>query len=249
MIAEERLGRIAEIVARRGTASVSELARALDASESTIRRDLDKLDQARRLVKVHGGAAALGSAHITHDVALPERHGLNVEEKRAVAAYAVSLIGPDDFVYLDAGSTVEELVNLIEETRALYATDAVSHAMKLASKGCRVVVLGGELKSLTEALVGPDALAAISRYHFTLGFWGTNGVTPEGGFTTPDRNEAMVKQTSMERCARRYVLADASKLGATSLVTFADFGAATLVTSDRAPMEYRMYENVVEVSL
>ena len=59
MLAEERHARIVEMVARQGTATVTELAAALDISESTIRRDLDKLDQAHRLVKVHGGATSL----------------------------------------------------------------------------------------------------------------------------------------------------------------------------------------------
>lgn len=248
MLAEERLSRICELVATRGTATVAELASILETSESTIRRDLDKLDQAHRLVKVHGGATTLESAHLTRDLTLPERYCLHADEKRVIAARAAAFIGPDDFVYLDAGSTVEELISQLTETRALFATDSVSHAMALAARGCRVTVLGGELKSATEALVGPDALSAIGRYHFTIGFWGTNGATPEAGYTTPDRNEAMVKQLSMEHTDRRYVLSDASKLGATSLVTFAPFDSATFLTAGPVPEGYRTLENVVEVS-
>lgn len=248
MLAEERLARIVDMVAQRGTATVAELAAELETSESTIRRDLDKLDQAHRLVKVHGGATTLEGALITRDLTLAERYGLHVDEKRAIAAHAASLVGPDDFVYIDAGSTTEELVNCLTESRALYVTDSVSHALKLAARGLSATVLGGELKSATEALVGPDALAALERYHFTLGFWGTNGATPEAGYTTPDRNEAMVKQVSMEHTARRYVLADATKLGRTSLVTFADFRDATLVTSALADDTYRSFDNIVEVA-
>lgn len=248
MIAEERLARIVEMVGRSGAVGVAELAEALGASESTIRRDLDRLDQAGRLVKVHGGAAAAGAPGILRDASMSERAGLHVAEKRAIAARAAALVGPDDFVYLDAGSTVDRLVEAITETRALYATDSVSHATKLAARGCRVIVLGGELKSVTEALVGPDALAAIARYHFTLGFWGTNGVTPEAGHTTPDRNEAMVKQASMERTERRYVLADASKLGRTSLVEFAPFDSADILVAGPVPGAYREFDNVVEVA-
>ena len=245
MIAEERLGRIVEMVERRGTASVTELASALDISESTIRRDLDKLDQAHRLVKVHGGATAREAAHLTRDLTLSERHGLHDEEKRAIAEHAASLIGPDDFVYIDAGTSTEALVARITETRALYVTDSVSHAMTLAARGCRVTVLGGELKSATEALVGPDAIASLERYRFTLGFWGANGITEDAGFTTPDRSEAQVKQVSMEHTERRYVLSDASKLGRTSRVSFADFDEVTLLTCGDVPMEYRARKNVI----
>lgn len=246
MLAEERLSRIVDIVRKNGNATVPELSAALDASESTIRRDLEKLDAANRLVKVHGGATAAEGAHLMRDLELSERYAMHAEEKRSIVAYAASLISPDDFVYVDAGTTVEGLIDCLTETRATFATDSVSHAMKLAAKGCHTIVLGGELKSATEALVGPDALDAIERYHFTLGFWGTNGATPEHGFTTPDRREAKVKQLSMEHTQRRFVLADASKLGATSLVTFAPFGSATVIT-DRVPDAYKHLDNIVEV--
>lgn len=248
MIAEERLARIVEMVERRGTASVSELASALSISESTIRRDLDKLDQAHQLVKVHGGATTRESAHLTRDLTLGERHGLHDEEKRAIAEHAASLIGPDDFVYIDAGTSTEALVARITETRALYVTDSVSHAMTLAARGCRVTVLGGELKSATESLVGPDTIAAISRYHFTIGFWGVNGITPENGLTSPESNEALIKQLTMEHTARRYVLADATKFDNTSLVRFGALDSATIVTCGDVPEKYKAYNNVVEVA-
>ena len=145
-------------------------------------------------MKVHGGATTLESAHLTRDLTLEERHGLHAEEKCAICAYAATLVGPDDLVYLDAGSTVEELINHLAERGARYVTDSVSHAMKLAARGFHVTVLGGELKSATESLVGPDTIAAISRYHFTIGFWGVNGITPENGLTSPESNEALIKQ-------------------------------------------------------
>lgn len=245
MLADHRHARILDIVNREGSATVVDLAAELGISESTIRRDLEKLDDAGRLTKVHGGAVALDREGLTRDVPVAERTVLHTAEKRAIAARAAQLVGPHDFVYLDAGSSVDALIDSLAQKRATYATNCVSHALKLASRGFEVIVLGGSLKSATEALVGPDANAAISRYHFTIGFWGANGATPEDGFTTPDINEAEVKRLSMAQTLHRFVLADASKVGRTSLVTFADFGAATLITSalpeDSA---YRSYENV-----
>ena len=247
MLTAERHARIVEMVRLRGTVTVPELAAALETSESTIRRDLDKLDQAHQLVKVHGGATAREAAHLTRDLTLLERHGLHDEEKRAIAEYAAGLIGPDDFVYVDAGTSTEALLDLLPPTRAGYVTDSVSHAIRLAARGLSVTVLGGELKSATEALVGPGALDALSRLHFMLGFWGSNGITPEAGLTTPEPNEAMVKRVSMGRTTRRYVLADASKLGRTSLVAFADFCAATIVTCGDVPERYKAFYIVVEL--
>ena len=249
MLADHRHARILDIVNREGSATVVDLAAELGISESTIRRDLEKLDDAGRLAKVHGGAVALDREGLTRDVPVAERAGLHTAEKRAIAVRAAQLVGPRDFVYLDAGSSVDALIDCLTQKRATYATDCVSHALKLASRGFEVVVLGGTLKGATEALVGPDANAAICRYHFTIGFWGANGATPEDGFTTPDINEAEVKRLSMEQTVNKFVLADASKVGRTSLVTFSGFHAATLITSELPPESpYRAFDNVEVVA-
>jgi DeoR family fructose operon transcriptional repressor len=245
VLAHERQARIAALVGERGVATVSDLAAELGASESTIRRDLDRLAHDRRLVKVHGGAMALERAHLTRDLTLPDRYGLHAGEKDAICRLAATLVGPDDFVYLDAGSTVEALASLLAPTRAAFATNSVSTAFVLAAKGLRVIVLGGELVDATKALSGPDTTEAIARYNFTLGFWGTNGVTAEAGFTVQDRGEAAVKSAALARCARPYVLADASKLGKRSLITYAPLEAATLVTAGDVPAQWRGREGVV----
>ena len=245
MLAEERLARIAAAVERRGTASIAELAAEVGVSESTVRRDLDRLDEVHRLVKVRGGAAAREVAHLTRDLTLGERRGLHAAEKRAICEHAAALVGPDDFVYLDAGSTIAELTGLLGGVGATFATDSVTTAARLAERGCRVIVLGGELKGATGAAVGPDACAQLERYRFTLGFFGANAVSLEAGCTVPEADEAAVKRLALARSARRYVLADASKLGRVSRVGFAAFDDATLITCGDVPAAYRARENVV----
>lgn len=246
MLAEERLARIAAAVERCGTASIAELAAEVGVSESTVRRDLDRLDEAHRLVKVRGGAAAREVAHLTRDLTLGERRGLHAAEKRAICERAAGLVGPDDFVYLDAGSTIAELAGLLAGAGAgaTFATDSVTTAARLAERGCRVIVLGGELKGATGAAVGPDACAQLERYRFTLGFFGANAVSLEAGCTVPEADEAAVKRLALARSARRYVLADASKLGRVSRVSFAAFDDATLITCGDVPAAYRARENV-----
>ncbi len=231
MLADKRHSQILDIVSRDGSATVVDLAEKLGISESTIRRDLEKLDEAGRLTKVHGGAVALDPEGVIRDIPVAERTGQHADEKRIIASRAAELVSPNDFVFLDAGSTIDALIDALTEKRATYATNCVSHALKLASKGFEVLVLGGSLKDATEALVGPDANAAISRYHFTIGFWGTNGVTKKDGFTTPDIYEAEVKRLAMAQTIHRFVLCDASKMGRTSLVTFGAMDDAVIVTS------------------
>ena len=112
-----------------------------------------------------------------------------------------------------------------------------------------ITIPGGEIKPVTEVLVGAETVNAIRRYHFTLGFWGTNGIGLETGFTTPEFSEAAVKQISLEHTVHPYILADSSKFSQVSLITFADYNGAVVIT-DRLPEgegAYRSAGNVVEV--
>jgi DeoR family fructose operon transcriptional repressor len=201
-----------------------------------------------RLNKVHGGATRLREKYVVTDQSFDRRQTLHIKEKQAIAGYAKTLIEPDDFVFIDGGTTTMCLVDAIEETRAIYLTNSLPHAQRLLAKGCRTLLPGGEVKPATEVLVGSETVNTIRRYHFTVGFWGTNGAGLESGFTTPEFSEAAVKTISIEQTVRPYVLADPSKFEKISLVTFADFGSATVITSRLSEEDrpLRMSGNVIE---
>ena len=249
MIAEKRLARIIELVNRQGCVSLPQLVSELGVSESTIRRDLAKLDEAGQLTKVHGGAMRAREDYVLADQSFAGRQTLHMAEKRAIAAYAATLIGPNDFVFIDGGTTTECLVEAITQKSALYLTNSLPHAQHLLAKGCRTLLPSGDIKPVTEVLVGAETVNAIRRYHFTLGFWGTNGAGVDTGFTTPEFNEAAVKQISIEHTVRPYVLCDSSKFSKISLITFAGFKDATVITDRLGPGNdaLRMAGNVIEV--
>lgn len=247
MLTEERFSRIIEVLEQTGSVTVSELMKELDASESTIRRDLNTLDANGRLTKVHGGAIAKTTGYTTRDDEVLLRKERNKEEKLVVAKYAASLIEADDFVYLDAGTTTESIIDYIDTKEAVFVTNALTHAKKLSQKGCRVYILGGEFKDKTEAIVGEEAVASIDKYNFTKGFFGTNGITKKNGFTTPEIKEALVKRKAMENSRECYVLADTTKFNQISAVTFAEFDRATIITNQIGQKEYRSCKNIVEV--
>lgn len=247
MLTEQRYEIILKLLKEKKSITVAEVKDVLDTSESTVRRDITALHRAGKLIKVFGGAVAMEQAVTAHEYTVAQKLEVNQEEKRLVARYAAALIGPEDFVYLDAGTTTGYMLDFIEETRASYVTNAVAHAQRLASKGMRVILVGGELKNSTEAVVGSVAVQMVQQYHFTKGFFGTNGISRKAGFTTPDPNEAIVKQKAMEHCLTRYVLADCTKFGQVSSVTFSDFPDAEILT-DAIPEGYGECVNVTAVS-
>ena len=187
MLTEKRQKEILRFLDEKGSVTVQELTERLDASESTIRRDLAVLHQKGALVKVFGGAVQAESRINIREEKVALRKELNKEEKIRIAAYAATLVEPDDFVYLDAGTTTEYMIPFLTEKSAVFVTNAVSHALRLTENGFRVILIGGELKAATEAIVGNEAYVNLQKYNFTKGFFGTNGLNRTSGFTTPDR--------------------------------------------------------------
>lgn len=247
MLTERRQELIVDTVNEKGSITVAELREMFGISESTARRDLTELDKAGRLTKVFGGAIATEGPVTTTELSVTQKLEVNVDEKRKIAKYAASLIQPDDFVFIDAGTTTECMIDYITCKEATYVTNAVLHGRKMAQKGLKVIMIGGELKAITEAIIGGQALLDISRYHFTKGFFGTNGVSRNNGFTTPDPSEAMTKSAALSNSAIGYVLADEDKFRKTSSVTFAAFDDATIITNVAPTGHYASCKNIVVV--
>lgn len=247
MLTEERFAQILQIVNEEKSVTVQALKERLHTSESTIRRDLTVLDQKKLLVKVHGGATALEMDYAAKDIAVASRMNQNTEEKREIGKFAANLVEADDFVYLDAGTTVSHMLEFIVSKDAVFVTNGISHAQTLTRKGIRVYLLGGMLKPATEALIGLQAAESLERYHFTKGFFGTNGADRKFGYTTPDPAEAMIKETAMKKCRQCYVLADSTKIGHAAPVKFGNFSDAWLITTNVKDKELKKEKNIIEV--
>lgn len=247
MLTEERHSKILSLLERSGSVTVLQLVKDLGISESTIRRDLVSLDNAGQLIKVHGGAISKGGIHSAIEEKYVHKKELNLEEKKKIGKYAADLISKDDFVYIDAGTTTECLIDNIKTHDATFITNAIGHARLLADRGFKVYILGGEFKSTTEAIVGEEALASLEKYNFTKGFFGTNAINIKQGFTTPDLKEALVKQKAMDSCKECYVLADASKFSKISSVKFASFDKAEIITTKLTQDIYKKCNNITNL--
>lgn len=247
MLTEQRYNEILKLVAARGSITVAELKDELNISESTARRDIIALDRLGRLEKVFGGAVAVRSDVQTLEPTVAQKTGLYAKEKRAIAQYAAALVEPSDFVYIDAGTTTRTLAELLPDDKSIsYVTNGVEHAQILADKGQHVILVGGELKASTGAVVGNTAILMLQKYHFTKGFFGTNGISRLAGLTTPDANEALTKQTAMGQCRHCFCLSDSSKFDVISAVTFGAITQAGIITEE-IPPAYREYPNITKV--
>ncbi len=247
MLNEERKKQIVSIVEKNGSASVQELITLVNASESTIRRDLNELHKQGIIIKVHGGAVSKKSTIVSSDTPITIRKNLNMDVKINIGKYAASLIEEGDTIFIDAGSTTGMMIDYIDAKDVTFITNAVAHARRLSQKGYIVYIPGGYLKANTEAIVGSDAYAFLSNYNYSKAFLGANGITNSAGYTTPDPIEASIKECIFQNSRERFVLADSSKFGQVSAKTFGKFEDAIIITNKDSTNIYSKKSNVISV--
>lgn len=247
MLQNERHERILARLKKHNTVKVAALAKEMGISESTIRRDITELDHAGKLKKVFGGAVAVNGGITFGETDVSQRTMINVEEKELIAKYAAGMVQENDFVYIDAGTTTEKMIDYLDKKNVTYITNGITHAKKLVQKGFDAHIIGGLLRPSTEAVIGSEAIEFVQHYNFTKCFMGTNGVDIERGFTTPDIGEAAIKTAVMKKAYMSFVLADHTKFGLISPVTFADLDGACIITDRPVDKHFHKHTVIKEV--
>ncbi|GAB1817680.1 DeoR/GlpR family DNA-binding transcription regulator [Herbidospora sp. RD11066] len=232
MLSEKRRGELLAHVRTRRTVSVDDLAALLNVSVSTVRRDLDALDDDGLLRRVHGGAMAVEGAPDERPIA--ERSVRNLDEKRRIAAEAVRLVTPGSAVLLTGGSTTAQMVpHLVAIPGVTVVTNsiAIAYAIGTASETAQVLVLGGLLRNAELSLLGHLTTQALNDVHIDVGFFGAYGVDPAYGMLGAHLAETETDRNMIAAAARLVVLADHAKFTQRSAVRIAPLSRIdTLVT-------------------
>ncbi|SFJ43006.1 transcriptional regulator, DeoR family [Halobacillus dabanensis] len=229
MLTPERQQLIIKTVKNDHTAKIKQLVEVTGASESTIRRDLDQLEEQGLLRRVHGGASIRNPA--SEELSMGEKITKYHKEKQAIAKFAASLVKDGDCIFIDAGSTTYEMIPFLKGKNIMVVTNGLSHLDALNENKVMTYVLGGLVKHQTGAVVGPGAIKNLQQYRFDQCFIGANGVTVEDGFTTPDPEEAAIKQTTLNLSRKRYILVDHSKFNEVAFLRFSDLSEAEIITN------------------
>lgn len=238
MITEERHQLILSELKQKGTVRVGDLVEKFNISESTIRRDLVQLETLNYLKRVHGGAVLVQNKFV--EKSFNDKSHQFVAEKDQIAKFAAALVEDGDSIYLDSGTSTYEMIKYLKDKEIVVVTNGLSHVESLIENGISCFVLGGKVKRKTKAVVGYEAITALGRYRFDKCFMGSNGVHSLHGFTTPDPEEAMIKENAIKASNNVFVLADESKFGEVSFTRFAEIDEATIITnSDEELMQYQ----------
>jgi DeoR family glycerol-3-phosphate regulon repressor len=229
-----RLGQIMGLIAQHGTVSVADLAKALDVSEETVRRDARLLEERGDILKLHG---SLAMPHQVGEAPFERRMREHAEAKRRIAKEAVKVVEDGDSLIIDTGTTTSIFAQELRNRRGLtVVTNSSDIARTLATvNGNRVYMAGGELKADNGAAFGPPAVEFISRFRVRHAFISIAAIHATDGPMDMAFEEAELARMALSRSDNRIVLTDATKFGKTALVKVCDFAEINRLFTDAAP--------------
>jgi DeoR/GlpR family transcriptional regulator of sugar metabolism len=236
MTADERQYRIEGYLQRVEFASLEELARQVDASVSTVRRDLSVLEAGGNLRRTHGGARIV--APKTDEFTFSARDAHQLAEKEAIGLACANLIGVNQSVILDAGSTIYHVARHLEEKAPQIVTNSLPVANLFASANrVEVILAGGVIYPRLGVLVGPMTVEAFSKMRADVAIMSAGGITLEG--ITNSHALLIDIQREMIKVAQKVIFClDHTKLGRQSVSPLCGLDHVdAVVTDSAAPME------------
>lgn len=233
MLVAVRYEKIVSLVNQRGSVRVSELSEIFQVTEETIRRDLDRLEQAGRLTRSHGGAVSIKDEQ-QPETPYSEREIANAEEKKRIAQAAIQRISPNDQILLDASSTAWYMAAEVPDLPLTVLTNSIKVATELSSKErIEVISTGGRLSQRSLSFVGPLAERSLDTYHVDKVFLSCKGVRLDRGISESNELQARIKERMIGIADEVILLVDSSKFGVQSFTHVAGLSEVDTIITDR----------------
>lgn len=239
-----RMQKLVAILQERESMTVHGIARALDVSLATVRRDLTVLENDGLIVRTRGRARAIRVE--INEPTMRSKSFANVDKKDAIAKYAATLVHDGDFICMDSGTTSLLIIRYITAKDVVVFTNGLQQARELMEHNIQGYMLPGMIKNGTMATVGITTINDINRFNFNACFIGANGVSNTSGYTTHHIDEANVKSAMIQRSKRKYILADTTKIDKEYSVVFCGFNDAVMITDQRLE-SFEYPENTIVV--
>lgn len=231
-IAPQRLDRLRVMLREQRAIRLDEACAELSVSQATVRRDLEVLERLGEAKRVHGGAVLLGRRW--EESGFDDKATQAQEEKQRIAEAAAALVQTGDTVFLDGGSTVHAMIPFLRERGDItVVTNSLRAATELVEGGPTTILVGGELRRISQTMVGPLTERQLSGLHFDRAFMGTLGLTIEEGLTTTDAGEAFTKKVVTKQSKEVVLLVDSTKVGRTMFVQAGTLEEVDVLITDR----------------
>jgi DeoR/GlpR family transcriptional regulator of sugar metabolism len=234
MLARQRQALILDRIRELGAVRVTDLVGELGVSDMTVRRDLEVLHGRGFLEKVHGGATAIAH-NAQFEPGFTAKSVLQQREKDAIANAAVDLVQPGMAIAVSAGTTTYALAQRLAFVPGLTVVTnsvRVGEILYQAGRPDQTIILTGGVRTPSDALVGPFAVAALRTVHVDLVFVGVHGMDPHSGFTCPNLLEADTDRALVDSGRSLVVVADHSKWGVIGISSIARLDQADVLITD-----------------
>lgn len=222
MLKSERLRNILQAVKMQKFVTVDELAKALDVSNMTIRRDLNELSDSGKISRIHGGAQ-LVTDQARGEKSYKQKREIHGKEKIEIAKRACNLIHERDSIYVGPGTTLELLVAHLKVKHLRIITNSlpVFEAAKNNMNDYDLILVGGSYRRISGAFVGALANNELQTMSFSVGFVGVNGIK-DTALTTANLEEGQTESIGLDHSQMKFVVADYSKLNQSDFHKFYD---------------------------
>ena len=239
LIPAQRRERIQEFLATHQIVRTADLCKLLDASEATVRRDLEWLEQKGILERTHGGA--IFSQRMTFEQEYQQRAQHHPEEKKRIGELAASFIEEGDIVFVNSGTTATQVLQHIRsDLRISVFTNNVSAVVE---PGFHYYLIGGEFQPRSNSLAGTFAIENLKQIYANKAILGVDGISVKHGCTVPTKPEADVVRQMIERTnGQVIVVADHSKWGVVS-----NFQIATIDEIDTLVVDDEIDSSAIEL--
>ncbi len=216
-----------------GHVAVKDLAKEMDVSEATVRRDLRTLAQQQKIELVYGGATAPRNS----DNSISARTSRNAEAKRIIGRLAGALVSDHQMLFVDAGTTCFEMRHdLLKRKGLTVIVNSTRLAIEMGNNpDSSVVMLAGQYRPDRMDLVGPLAANSIDQLRGYVAFLGADGLDANFGISANEIQTAFLYQHVIKNARETVLLADHTKFAAPSLYRIGDIDSISTVVTDRAP--------------
>ncbi len=232
MFAQERQKQILSLLERKRRLKVHDLQRHLKVSSATLRRDLSEMEKTDRIVRVHGGV--IHPAFFAGEPSLEEKRRSSLREKREIAIQVNMSIPDGSSILIDSGSTCLEAAKLLKDRSDLtLITNSTPLLQSCRNRQARVISLGGEVRSISGAMVGSLTLKWLQQIRADFALIGASGLSVKGPSTT-ELQECAVKQAMIQSTGKAWLLVDHTKWNHPSVFNFAALSDFDRIFCDKA---------------
>ena len=249
MLKRERLDLIMKMVTEQNFIAVSDLAKTMNVSEMTIRRDLDELSKAGKVIRLHGGVQAL-SLQMKTEQNFHEKREIHIAEKKEIAAIAASLVEDNETIYVGPGTTLEFMVDRLDQENLRIVTNSlpVFETARKNPHNYQLILVGGSYRRISGTFYGALANDELDSMNYDKAFVGVNGIS-DAELLTADIEEGQTQSIGLNNAQKKVVVADMYKFNHRDFYQFYSlYDIDELVTNKQASPDvleyYRQYTSI-----